>query len=84
MTASMTMLYWATGTWWIPMLLILVVWRYLHIPLEYDPLYWGTVFPLGMYAVWMDHPGRARRAEPAVHDLHLTSLADLPDSLKAR
>ena len=21
------------------------------IPLRYDPLYWGTVFPLGMYAV---------------------------------
>jgi tellurite resistance protein TehA-like permease len=46
-----TIFFWATGTWWIPMLLILVVWRYLHIPLKYDPLYWGTVFPLGMYAV---------------------------------
>jgi len=46
-----TIFFWATGTWWIPMLVILVVWRYLHIPLKYDPLYWGTVFPLGMYAV---------------------------------
>jgi len=46
-----TIFFWATGTWWIPMLLILVVWRYLHIPLKYDPLYWGAVFPLGMYAV---------------------------------
>jgi len=46
-----TIFYWATGTWWIPMLLILFVWRHLHIPLKYDPLYWGTVFPLGMYAV---------------------------------
>jgi tellurite resistance protein TehA-like permease len=46
-----TIFFWATGTWWIPMLLILVVWRYLYIRLEYDPLYWGTVFPLGMYAV---------------------------------
>jgi tellurite resistance protein TehA-like permease len=46
-----TIFFWATGTWWIPMLLILVFWRHSYIPLRYDPLYWGTVFPLGMYAV---------------------------------
>jgi tellurite resistance protein TehA-like permease len=48
-----TIFFWATGTWWIPMLIILVLWRYLYkkFPLRYDPLYWGTVFPLGMYAV---------------------------------
>jgi tellurite resistance protein TehA-like permease len=48
-----TIFFWATGTWWIPMLLILVVWRHLYskFPLRYDPLYWGAVFPLGMYAV---------------------------------
>lgn len=47
-----TVLYWATGTWWIPMLLVLGVWRYIYkrFPFEYDPLYWGAVFPLGMYA----------------------------------
>jgi tellurite resistance protein TehA-like permease len=47
-----TIFYWATGTWWIPMLLVLGVWRYLYkrFPLRYDPLYWGAVFPLGMYA----------------------------------
>lgn len=47
-----TIFYWATGTWWIPMLLMLGVWRYVHerFPLRYDPLYWGAVFPLGMYA----------------------------------
>lgn len=47
-----TVLYWATGTWWIPMLLILGIWRhfYRHFPVRYDPLYWGAVFPLGMYA----------------------------------
>jgi tellurite resistance protein TehA-like permease len=47
-----TVLYWATGTWWIPMLLALGVWRYVcrRHPLRYDPLYWGAVFPLGMYA----------------------------------
>jgi tellurite resistance protein TehA-like permease len=48
-----TVLYWATGTWWIPMLVVLAVWRYVYrrFPLRYDPLYWGAVFPLGMYAV---------------------------------
>lgn len=47
-----TVFYWATGTWWIPMLLVLGVWRHLYkrYPLRYDPLYWGAVFPLGMYA----------------------------------
>lgn len=44
--------YWATGTWWIPMLLVLAIWRHVYrrFPLRYDPLYWGAVFPLGMYA----------------------------------
>lgn len=48
-----TIFYWATGTWWIPIILILGVWRYGYrrLPFEYDPLYWGAVFPLGMYAV---------------------------------
>ena len=47
-----TIFYWATGTWWIPMLLLLGVWRYVYkrFPLKYDPLYWGVVFPLGMYS----------------------------------
>jgi tellurite resistance protein TehA-like permease len=47
-----TVFYWATGTWWIPMLLVLGLWRYVYkrFPLRYDPLYWGAVFPLGMYA----------------------------------
>jgi tellurite resistance protein TehA-like permease len=48
-----TVLYWATGTWWIPIIAVLGVWRYVYrrLPFEYDPLYWGAVFPLGMYAV---------------------------------
>jgi tellurite resistance protein TehA-like permease len=50
---GITVLYWATGTWWIPILAILAVWRYgvRRLPFEYDPLYWGAVFPLGMYGV---------------------------------
>lgn len=48
-----TIFYWATGTWWIPMLFILAFWRHVYkrFPLTYDPLYWGAVFPLGMYTV---------------------------------
>ncbi|KGM52287.1 C4-dicarboxylate ABC transporter [Lysobacter concretionis Ko07 = DSM 16239] len=47
-----TIFYWATGTWWIPMLVVLAVWRHVYkrYPLRYDPLYWGAVFPLGMYS----------------------------------
>ncbi len=56
-----TVFYWATGTWWIPMLLILGVWRHIYkrFPLRYDPLYWGAVFPLGMYAVGTHHMAEA-------------------------
>ena len=48
-----TLMWWATATWWIPMLLILGIWRhgFRKFPLRYDPLYWGAVFPLGMYTV---------------------------------
>jgi tellurite resistance protein TehA-like permease len=48
-----TVFFWATATWWIPMLVILAVWRhaYKRLRLTYDPLYWGAVFPLGMYTV---------------------------------
>jgi tellurite resistance protein TehA-like permease len=48
-----TLFFWAIGTWWIPILLILGVWRYVMcgVPFAYDPLYWGGVFPLGMYSV---------------------------------
>ncbi|MBU6258734.1 MAG: tellurite resistance/C4-dicarboxylate transporter family protein [Burkholderiales bacterium] len=47
-----TIFYWATVTWWIPMLLVLGVWHCVcrRRPLRYDPLFWGAVFPLGMYA----------------------------------
>jgi len=48
-----TILFWATATWWIPMLVILGIWRHVYkrFPLTYSPLYWGAVFPLGMYTV---------------------------------
>lgn len=50
---GVTLLYWATATWWIPMLLVLGIWRHgvRRFRFRYDPLYWGLVFPLGMYSV---------------------------------
>jgi tellurite resistance protein TehA-like permease len=50
---GMTLLFWATGTWWIPILLALGVWRHIYkrVPLTYEHGYWAAVFPLGMYTV---------------------------------
>ncbi|MCC7096182.1 MAG: tellurite resistance/C4-dicarboxylate transporter family protein [Thermomonas sp.] len=47
-----TIFYWATGTWWLPMLIVLAIWRHgvRRFPFHYDPMYWGAVFPIGMYA----------------------------------
>ncbi len=48
-----TLFFWSGGSWWIPLLFILGIWRhvYMRYPLRYDPQYWGLVFPLGMYTV---------------------------------
>jgi len=50
---GMTLLFWATASWWIPILLALGTWRHLRqrVPLTYEHGYWAVVFPLGMYAV---------------------------------
>jgi tellurite resistance protein TehA-like permease len=50
---GLTLLFWATATWWIPLLVALGVWRHLicRVPLAYDVVYWSAVFPLGMYTV---------------------------------
>ena len=51
--AGFTLFFWTTATWWIPLLVILGVWRHVvrRYPLRYDPQYGGMVFPLGMYTV---------------------------------
>jgi tellurite resistance protein TehA-like permease len=47
-----TLFFWITGTWWIPLLVILMIWRHLvrRFPVKYTPEYWAMVFPLGMYS----------------------------------
>jgi tellurite resistance protein TehA-like permease len=44
---------WAFGTWWIPLLIVLGLWRHVRRrwPLSYEPNLWSIVFPLGMYSV---------------------------------
>jgi len=46
-----TLFFWSYGTWWIPLLVIAGIWKYIYnrTPYTYSPLYWGLVFPLGMY-----------------------------------
>ncbi len=66
-----TIFYWVTGTWWIPMLVILSIWRHVYkrFPMRYDPLYWGAVFPLGMYAA---------STHQMLDAMHIELLAFLP------
>lgn len=48
-----SLFFWATGTWWIPLLIVLGVWAYVvrRVPLQYGVQVWGLVFPLGMYTI---------------------------------
>jgi tellurite resistance protein TehA-like permease len=50
-TKGFTLFFWSFGTWWIPLLLVLGIWKYVfhRTQFKYTPLYWGMVFPLGMY-----------------------------------
>ena len=50
---GVTLLFWATATWWIPLLTLLGFWRHVmrRTSFQYDLRYWSIVFPLGMYSV---------------------------------
>jgi tellurite resistance protein TehA-like permease len=46
-----SVLFWIAGTWWIPVICFLEIWRHKIIPLRYNSGYWSLVFPLGVYTV---------------------------------
>lgn len=49
---AFNLLFWATATWWIPLLCLVGAWRILVLRhrVRYEPEYWSMVFPLGMYS----------------------------------
>jgi tellurite resistance protein TehA-like permease len=57
--AGLSVLLWAFGTWLIPLLAGLGVWRHLvhRVPLRYEPGLWALSFPLGMYCVASERLG---------------------------
>jgi tellurite resistance protein TehA-like permease len=50
---GLSVVLWSFGTWWIPLLVLFGIWRYLvrRYPSSYEPRLWNVVFPLGMYTV---------------------------------
>jgi tellurite resistance protein TehA-like permease len=50
---GLTIVGWVWGTWWIPFLILMGIWKYfvLREPLSTDPALWSMVFPVGMYTV---------------------------------
>lgn len=50
---TLAVLTWITGTWWIPLILILDIWRnfYKKVNFTYQPANWSLVFSFGMYTV---------------------------------
>ena len=52
-TDGVSLMIWAWGTWWIPLLAMFGFWKHVirRVQLTYTPMLWGLVFPLAMYAV---------------------------------
>jgi tellurite resistance protein TehA-like permease len=60
---GVSVVLWAFGTWWIPLLVLFGIWRYLlrGYPRAYEPGLWNVVFPLGMFTVACWSLGHAAR-----------------------
>jgi tellurite resistance protein TehA-like permease len=69
---GVTLITWAWGTWWIPLLVLFGIWKHgvCRVPLTYTPMLWSLVFPLGMYALASLRLSLASDYPP----LHLISL----------
>jgi tellurite resistance protein TehA-like permease len=61
LVAGASVAFWAFATWLIPALVAAGWWRHRthRVPLVYDAMLWGIVFPLGMYAVAGIYLGQA-------------------------
>lgn len=59
--SGLTFVLWAFGMWWIPLLVVFGVWRYLlgRVPIRYEHGLWSIVFPLGMFSVASMHFGQS-------------------------
>lgn len=73
---GMTVLAWATATFWFPLMIAIGVWRHVvrRVPLRYHPSFWSLVFPIGMYGA---ATFRMRAA------INLESLEQLPKAALA-
>lgn len=52
-----TLFFWVLGSWWIPLLITLGIWRHIvrRYPLTYTPEMWAMAFPVAMYTVGTIH-----------------------------
>lgn len=68
LVAGVSVVFWAFGTWLIPPLVAVGVWRHVvhRVPLRYEAPLWSVVFPLGMYGVASQNLGQTDHL-PAVN-----------------
>lgn len=61
LVAAAAVMFWVFASWLIPVLVAVAWWRHVRrkVSLRYESALWGTVFPLGMYAVAGIYLGRA-------------------------
>jgi tellurite resistance protein TehA-like permease len=71
--------FWSFGTWWVPLLLVLGLWRHIlrDWPLTYQTALWTVVFPIGMYSVATWSFGKADNLsfmEPLARGVHWVAV----------
>lgn len=62
---GLSTILWAFGTWWIPLLVLFGLWRYIArgYSRAYEPRLWSMVFPLGMYTVASNTLGKSAKLD---------------------